>query len=92
VLGIALLGKMIKPKSLREELVMSLRIIVSIAASVVIAIACIAVVSTGAFAAAPAGLKRINPHHVHHGSTVHHSGQVRHPRTPAGTTTGQGQR
>ena len=73
---------------------MSLRIIVSIAASVVIAIACIAVVSTGASAVAPAGTKRLNPHHVHHGNTVHHSGQVRTSKTPApaGTTTGQGQR
>ncbi len=66
---------------------MSLRIIVSIAASVVIAIAFIAIVSTDAFAVAPAGTKRINPHHVHHGNRVHHSGQVRHPRTPPATKT-----
>jgi hypothetical protein len=87
VLGVAR-GMMIKPSSLREELVMSLRIIVSIAASFIIGIAFIATFSTDALAKAPAGLTRINPHHVHHGNTVHRSGQVRTPRTPAGTTTG----
>jgi hypothetical protein len=86
VLGIAL-GMMIKPSSLREELVVSLRIIVSIAASIIVGIACIAIISTDALAKAAAGLTRINPNHVHHGSTVHRSGQVRHPRTPAATTT-----
>jgi len=89
VLGIAL-GMMIKPSSLWEELVMSLRIIVSIAASIIIGVACIAIISTDSFAKAPAGLTRINPHHVHHGNAVHRSGQVRTPRTPAGTTTGMG--
>jgi hypothetical protein len=66
---------------------MSLRIIVSIAASFVVGIACIAIVSTNAFAAtAPAGMKRLHHNHTHHHGTVHHSGQVRHPRTPPATT------
>jgi hypothetical protein len=66
-------------------MVMSLRVVVSIAASFVIAIACIAIVSTNAFAA-PAGMNRLHHHHTHHHGTVHHSGQVRHPRTPPATT------
>jgi hypothetical protein len=89
VLGIAL-GMMIKPSSLREELIMSLRTVVLIATSVVIGVPCTAIISTDALAKAPAGLTRINPNHVHHGNTVHRSGQVRTPRTPAGTTTGMG--
>ena len=56
---------------------MSLRTIVSIAASVIIGIACIATVSTDTFAR-PAGLTRLDHSRVHH-HTVHHSGQVRHP-------------
>jgi hypothetical protein len=59
---------------------MSLRTIVSIAASVIIAIACTATVSTDAFAA-PAGMTRLHHHHHHHGNTVHRSGQVRHGPT-----------
>jgi hypothetical protein len=54
---------------------MSLRTIVSIAASVIIGIAFIATVSTDAFAR-PAGMTRLHHHHHHH--TVHHSGAVRH--------------
>ena len=69
---------------------MSLRTVVSIAASVVIGIAYIGTFSADA-ATAPAGTKRINPHHVHHGSKVHHSGQAhRNMPAPAGTTTGIG--
>jgi hypothetical protein len=73
---------------------MSLRTVVLIAASVVIGIAYIGTFSAETFAAtAPAGTKRINPHHVHHGNKVHHSGQAHRnvPATsPAGTTTGIG--
>ena len=72
---------------------MSLRTTVLIAASFIIGIASIATVSTDAFAVAPAGTKRINPHHVHHGNKVHHSGQAHRnmpATTPAGTTTGMG--
>jgi hypothetical protein len=68
-------------------MVMSLRIIVSIAASFVIGIAFIAIVSTDAFAAtAPAGTKRLHNNPSRHHGTIHHSGQVRHPRTPPATT------
>lgn len=63
----------IKPSSLREDLLMSLRTIVSIAALVVISIA---TVST-AFARTPAGTSRLHHKHHHH-HAVHHSGQVRH--------------
>jgi len=72
---------------------MSLRTIVSIAASFIIGIAFIATFSTDALAKAPAGTTRINPHHVHHGNKVHHSGQAHRnmpATTPAGTTTGTG--
>ena len=72
----AVLGMMIKPSNPREELVMSLRTIVLIAASLIIGIACIATVSTDAFARST-GMTRLNHHHHHH-HTVHHSGQVRH--------------
>jgi hypothetical protein len=64
----------IKPSSLREELLMSLRTIVSIAALVIISIT---TVST-AFARVPAGTTRLHHHKHHHQHTVHHSGQVRH--------------
>jgi hypothetical protein len=65
---------------------MSLRIIVSIAASVVIAIAFIGIFSTETSARAPSGTTRLHHHHTHHHGTVHHSGQVRHPKTPPATT------
>jgi hypothetical protein len=71
---------------------MSLRTIVSIAASVVLVIAYIGTFTADA-ATAPAGTKRTNPHHVHHGSKIHHSGQAHRnmPATsPAGTMTGIG--
>jgi hypothetical protein len=69
-------------------MVMSLRIIVSIAASFVIGIAFVAIVSTDAFAAGrPAGTTRLHHNHHHHHGTVHHSGQVRLPKTPPATTT-----
>jgi len=55
----AVLGIMIKPSSLREELLMLLRTIASIAASVIIGVACIATVSTDTFAA-PAGTTRLS--------------------------------
>jgi hypothetical protein len=58
------------------RLIMSLRIIFFLAASVIIGIACIATVSTETFAR-PAGLTRLDHSHHHH-PTVHHSGQVRH--------------
>ena len=54
----AVLGMMIKPSSLREELLMLLRTIASIAASVIISIACTAIVSTDTFAA-PAAATRL---------------------------------
>jgi hypothetical protein len=64
-------------KRSKEELVMSLRTIASIAGSVIIAIACTTTVSIDAFAA-PAGMNRLHHHHHHHhGNTVHPSGQVR---------------
>ena len=71
----AVLGMMIKPSSLREELVMSLRTIVLVAAALIIGLT----YSADAFAR-PAGMTRLhhNHHHHHHGHTVHHSGQVRH--------------
>jgi len=73
---------------------MSLRTIVSIAASFIIAIAFIATFSSDALAKTPAGTTRINPHHVHHGNRVHHSGQTHRnmpaATSPAGTTTGMG--
>jgi hypothetical protein len=70
------LGMMIKPSNPREELVMSLRTLVLIAASLIIGIACIVTVSTDTFARS-AGMTRLSHHHHHH-HTVHHSGQVRH--------------
>jgi hypothetical protein len=73
----AVLDMVIKPSSLREELVMSLRTIALIAAAVIIGIAGIVTVSTDA-SAAPAGTTRLHHHKHHHGHTVHHSGQVRH--------------
>ena len=66
-------GHEIKPSSLREELVMSLRTIVSVAALLIISIT---TVST-AFARVPAGTTRLQHHKHHHHHTVHHSGQVR---------------
>jgi|GEM_PF-6442543 len=60
--------------TLKEELVMSLRIIVSIAALLILGMAS---VPTDAFARAPAGTTRLHHHHHHH-HTVHHSGAVRH--------------
>lgn len=74
----AVFDMMIKPSSLREELAMSFRTIVSIAASVMIGIACVATVSTDTFAkSVPAGTTRLeHKHHYHH--TVHHSGAVRY--------------
>jgi hypothetical protein len=68
----AVLGMMIKPSSLREELVMSLRTVVLVAAALIIGLA----YSADAFAR-PAGMTRLHHNH-HHGHTVHHSGQVRH--------------
>jgi hypothetical protein len=68
---------MIKPSSHREELVMSLRTIVLIAAALIIGITGIVTVSTDA-SAAPAGTTRLHHHKHHHHGTVHHSGQVRH--------------
>ena len=73
----AVLDMVIKPSSLREELVMSLRTIVSIAAAIIIGIAGTVTVSTDA-SAAPAGTTRLHHHKHHHRHTVHHSGQVRH--------------
>ena len=73
----AVLDMVIKPSSLREELVMSLRTIALIAAAVIIGIAGIVTVSTDA-SAAPAGTTRLHHHKQHHRHTVHHSGQVRH--------------
>ena len=73
----AVLDMVIKPSSLREELVMSLRTIVLIAAAIIIGIAGTVTVSTDA-SAAPAGTTRLHHHTHHHGHTVHHSGQVRH--------------
>jgi hypothetical protein len=54
---------------------MSLRTIVSIAASVIIGIACTATVSTDAFARS-ADMTRLHHHHVHR-NTVPHGGHVR---------------
>jgi hypothetical protein len=72
----AVLGMVIKPSSLREELVMSLRTIVSTAASVIIGIACISTVSTDTFAR-DAGMTRLNHNRVHH-HTINH-GRAAHP-------------
>ena len=60
----------IKPSSLREESVMSLRTIVSIAALVIIGIAS---VPTDTFARVPAGTTRLH-HHQHHASQTRHYG------------------
>jgi hypothetical protein len=84
----AVLGMVIKPSSLREGLTMSLRTIVLIATSVVIGIACIVTASTESFARTPAGTTRLH-HHQHHHGTVHHSGQVRLPKTPPTTSATQ---
>jgi len=63
---------------------MSFQTVVLIAASVIVGIACTATVSTEVFARVPAGTTRLHHHHhYHHQDTVHHSGQVRHPQTPA---------
>ena len=58
---------------------MSLRTIVSIAASVVIGIACTATVSTGAFARS-ADMTRLHHSKSHH-TTVHSGRAVNHPST-----------
>ena len=55
---------------------MSLRTIVSIAASVIIGIACIATVSTNTFAR-DAGMTRLNHNPTHH-HTINH-GRAAHP-------------
>ena len=60
---------------------MSFRTGVSIAASVVIGVACTGTFSTGVFARVAAGTTRL--HHHHHHGTVHRSGHVRYPHTPA---------
>jgi hypothetical protein len=65
----------------KEELAMSFRTIVSIAASVIIGIACIATVSTDAFATAPHHMTHLHGH-GHHG-TVHSGRAVNHPSTGA---------
>jgi hypothetical protein len=67
---------MIKPSSLREELVMSIRTIVLIAASIVIGIACVATVSTDTFAR-DAAMTRLNHKRVHHHPINH--GRSAHP-------------
>jgi hypothetical protein len=76
----AVLGMVIKSSNLREELVMSLRTIVSIAASVIIGIACIATVSTDTFAR-DAGMTRLNHSRTHH-HTMNH-GRAAHPGSTA---------
>jgi hypothetical protein len=76
----AVLGMVIKSSNLREELVMSLRTIVSIAASVIIGIACIATVSTDTFAR-DAGMTRLNHSRTHH-HTMNH-GRSAHPGSTA---------
>jgi hypothetical protein len=76
----AVLGMEIRPSSPREELAMSLRTIVSIAASVIIGIACIATVSTGTFAR-DAGMTRLNHNRTHH-HTINH-GRAAHPGSTA---------
>ena len=80
----AVLGMVIKPGSLREGLIMSLRTIVLIATSIVIGIASIVTASIESFARTPAGTTRLH-HHQHHHGTVHHSGQVRLPKSSSKT-------
>jgi hypothetical protein len=67
---------------------MSLRTIVLIATSFIIGIGCFVTVSTESFARTPAGTTRLH-HHQHHHGTVHHSGQVRVPKTQSTTSATQ---
>jgi hypothetical protein len=59
---------------------MSLRTIVSVAASIIIGIACTATVSTDAFAAAPHHLTHLNHKKTNH-NTAHSGRAVNHPTT-----------